>query len=147
MIKLEFTGASAAAVLQEVSTFITDIAGVTHAGASLAAEQQGQTKTETPTETPTKTATQTAPTETPKRGRPSKASQANGAKEPNDPLDTLDSKPPSVDDVRAALTAFMLENGEDATTALLKKHAGVERLSQVKAEHYAAVIAAAKVMM
>lgn len=141
MIKLEFTGDNAEAVLQQVGTFIQDIAGVNKAGAALAA-QQGQTKTETPQ-------AETTQAEPPKRGRPStKASQANGAKPPSDPLDSKpDGKAPSVDDVRAALTAFMLENGEDATTELLKKHAGVERLSQVKAEHYAAVIAAAKVMM
>lgn len=60
-----------------------------------------------------------------------------------DPLEETDAKPPTVDEVRAALKAYRDIEGAAAMMDILKQH-GAETLTALKPENYAAVIAAVK---
>ncbi len=52
-------------------------------------------------------------------------------------------EPATKDDVRNALIALMKAKGEDAPTALLKKHFKVSKIGELKESDYAAVVSAA----
>lgn len=79
-----------------------------------------------------------------KRGRPAKAK--TGGDMPSEKQDEIDrdlTPAASQADVKEALLALLSAKGDDAPPALLKEF-GVAKISELKAEQYASVIATAK---
>lgn len=107
---------------------------------------------------PASEAEQPTPSEQRKRGRPAKVkaeppaptgeapapADATEAEPPANPEATTPPKELDITDMRAALQAYAAKNGVPAAQALLEKHGGAKKISDLKAEHFAAFYAECK---
>lgn len=141
MITLTITAETAADLntqlrtLFEVSQLAKLVEATSTPTSTAAINGSGEAQEEAETSTPPKAASS-------KKTAPAGSGKQGSTKPKADKESVLDKKLDR-SDVRAALTNFLALNDEPATAALLKKHGGVEKLSELSEDRFQAVYDAA----